>query len=312
MYKEGQKYNLKYINMEGKEVETTLIPEKEMSKPEVIMKLKNENKDFFKLLESKFIEKESKNMKNLYDVLEDRDFEDIDIADVENGDLLVAFCLDPENGDSDIDARVLTKIAKELEVYEVQEDVVICKVSDWVRKHKEVLTDLFEEDDEDYLVSTAFPGIVSGYITDDAYNELDSKLTENYIVMEDIDKEVKTEDYTAREQFDARISKRSEEDKANIKVVAETEHYLLTIAKDKEKPDRLYLDITAGKTDDRMLPDVYIKQDYKGKCETAEINWGAFGSCDVTETLTFIKYLTEATDFCSQIEGKDFSDELDY
>lgn len=118
-----------------------------------------------------------------------------------------------------------------------------------------------------------------------------------------------TESYTAREAFNARMSKRSEEDKANIKVVAETEHYLLTVAKNKED-DGFYLSITTGKTDDHMLPDVFIEQDYKGTCKAAQINWGAYGSCNVTETLTFIKYLTEATDFCSQIEGKDFSKEV--
>lgn len=158
--------------------------------------------------ESKEIKTESATPKTLYDALEQIKFEDIDIADDENGDLLVAFCLDPEDGDSDSYNRVLTKIAKGLEVYEVQEDVIICKVTDWVTKHKEVLSDLFETDDIDELVGTDFPGIISGYITDDAYSELDNKLNES--------KEIKTEDIEehnlSKDLFGDEANKRANED----------------------------------------------------------------------------------------------------
>lgn len=120
-----------------------------------------------------------------------------------------------------------------------------------------------------------------------------------------------TESYTAREAFEKRMEKYDEDTKKKIKVVAETEHYILTVAKREEEGySAINLSVTRGATDDHMLPDVFIEQDYKGTCKAAQINWGAYGSCDVTETLTFIKYLTEATDFCSQIEGKDFSKEV--
>lgn len=133
------------------------------------------------------------------------------------------------------------------------------------------------------------------------------RLGDNFILKEN--KEIKVEGYTAREVFDAHMSKRSEEDKANIKVVSETEHYLLTVARNKEN-DGFYLAVTTGKTDDRMLPDVYIEQDYKGVCKTAQINWGAFGSCTAEETKQFIQYLIEATEFVESISGKDFSSEV--
>lgn len=176
--------------------------------------------------ESKEIKTESTTPKTLYDALEQIKFEDIDIADDENGDLLVAFCLDPEDGDSDSYSRVLTKIAKGLEVYEVQEDVIICKVTDWVTKHKEVLSDLFETDDIDELVGTDFPGIISGYITDDAYSELDSKLNES--------KEVKTEDI-------------EEHNLSKDLFGAEAERRLSQEQKDLQKDLQYVRDIMAGK-----------------------------------------------------------------
>lgn len=191
MYNKDKDYTLKYITKNGEEKTKEFTPDKDTSVPQVINMLKQEDKDFFKLIENKILKKEEKSVRTLYDVLDERDFEDIDIADNENGDLLVAFCLDPENGDSDSYDRVLTKIAKGLEVYEEQEDVIICKVTDWVEKHKEVLMDMFEligEDEDDVmeeLVSTDFPGLISGYLTDTAYNELDSKLTESKTINED-------------------------------------------------------------------------------------------------------------------------------
>lgn len=126
-------------------------------------------------------------------------------------------------------------------------------------------------------------------------------------VNENIKEEKLKEGYTAREQFEAGLSRRSEEDKKRIKVVAETEHYLLSIA----KGESIYLNVFTGKTDDRMLPEVYIDQDYRGKCEKAEINWGAFGDCTADETQAFVNYLQEAIEFCKQINGVDFSSQLE-
>ena len=107
--------------------------------------------------------------------------------------MCVTFCLDPEMGDIDTDARVLTKIAKSLDVVEDLGDTVVVDVLKWVENNKQFLTELFEmegtDDDEltEYLVCTVFPGIISGYVTADAYTELDNgmKVTEA--------KEVKTE-----------------------------------------------------------------------------------------------------------------------
>lgn len=122
-------------------------------------------------------------------------------------------------------------------------------------------------------------------------------------------KEELKKNYLAKEVLEARLEKYSEEKKANIKIVAETAHYILTAAKREEEGINIInLSITKGRTYDRMLPDVFIDQDYEGKCLKAEINWGAYGDCTAEETQDFINYLQEAVCFVKQINGKDFSE----
>lgn len=50
-YQKDKEYNLKYATNNGATKEVKVKPEKDMTTPEMIMKLKNDNKDFFKLLE---------------------------------------------------------------------------------------------------------------------------------------------------------------------------------------------------------------------------------------------------------------------
>ena len=51
MYSKDTKYNVKYVTKDGKEETKQITPEEDMSKPQMIMKLKEEDKNFFKLLE---------------------------------------------------------------------------------------------------------------------------------------------------------------------------------------------------------------------------------------------------------------------
>lgn len=52
-YNEGQEYNVSYVTKDGKQQTKKVTPEKDMSKPQMIMKLKEEYENFFKLMESK-------------------------------------------------------------------------------------------------------------------------------------------------------------------------------------------------------------------------------------------------------------------
>ena len=119
------------------------------------------------------------------------------------------------------------------------------------------------------------------------------------------------EDYTAREAFDANMKRylsngegRTEND---IKVLAETRDYILTGATDEENPNRIYLDVTSGSY---RRVEVFIDQDYKGKVESAKINWSAIGSVGIEETEEFMRHLNGAIEFVKQIDGKDFSSEI--
>ena len=56
MYEKGKKYNIKYANTKGEVCETEITPDTNMNTPQLINKLKEDKKDFFKLLENKLIE----------------------------------------------------------------------------------------------------------------------------------------------------------------------------------------------------------------------------------------------------------------
>lgn len=140
---------------------------------------------------------------------------------------------------------------------------------------------------------------------------VNNMLNENGYTKLNESKEVKTESFTARENFEANMKRyldggddRKEDD---IKVLAENEDFILTGARDEEYPSRIYLQVTSGSY---RNVEVFIDQNYKGKVDKAEINWSALGSVDVSETEEFIKHLQLAIDFCKEIDGKDYSNEI--
>ena len=93
----------------------------------------------------------------------------------------------------------------------------------------------------------------------------------------------------------------------DIKVLAQNEDFILTGARDEEYPSRIYLQVTSGSY---RNVEVFIDQNYKGKVDKAEINWSALGSVGVLETEEFIKHLQLAIEFCKEIDGKDYSNEI--
>lgn len=52
MYNKDTEYNVKYVTKDGKEETKQITPSEDMSKPQMIMKLKEEDKNFFKLIEN--------------------------------------------------------------------------------------------------------------------------------------------------------------------------------------------------------------------------------------------------------------------
>lgn len=144
------------------------------------------------------------------------------------------------------------------------------------------------------------------------YNDEDNDdYEEEYLDSIDESKELKKEDYTARERFDSVMKKYvdngGERSTDDITVLAETDNFLLAGSRDEERPTMIHLDVWTGSYDS---VEVFIDQDYKGRVQSAKINWAAIGSVGIEETEEFINHLNDAIEFVKQIDGKDFSDEL--
>lgn len=194
-YKANVNYKIVYITKTGEEKEIDFTPEKDMNIAELITTIKSNNEDFFKLKsaneikgdknmeENKEVVTESEEMlTNLYDVLEARNFEDVDITDKEI-DIMVAYSLDPELGDTDSYDAFLTTLAKELKVNPMtaedarKADIITVDLYQWVSDHFDKLDSLLDvsasdKEEEAIRITEMMEGIISGAASDEFYNEL--------------------------------------------------------------------------------------------------------------------------------------------
>lgn len=194
-YKANVNYKIVYITKTGEEKEIDFTPEKDMNIAELITTIKSNNEDFFKLKsaneikgdenmeENKEVVTESEEMlTNLYDVLEARNFEDVDITDKEI-DILVAYSLDPELGDTDSYDAFLTTLAKELKVDPMtaedarKANIITVDLYQWVSDHFDKLDSLLDvsasdKEEEAIRITEMMEGIISGAASDEFYNEL--------------------------------------------------------------------------------------------------------------------------------------------
>lgn len=194
-YKANVNYKIVYLTKTGEEKEIDFTPEKDMNIAELITTIKSNNEDFFKLKsaneikgdenmeENKEVVTESEEMlTNLYDVLEARNFEDVDITDKEI-DIMVAYSLDPELGDTDSYDAFLTTLAKELKVDPMtaedarKADIITVDLYQWVSDHFDKLDSLLDvsasdKEEEAIRITEMMEGIISGAASDEFYNEL--------------------------------------------------------------------------------------------------------------------------------------------
>lgn len=194
-YKANVNYKIVYITKTGEEKEIDFTPEKDMNIAELITTIKSNNEDFFKLKsaneikgdenmkENKKVVTESEEMlTNLYDVLEARNFEDVDITDKEI-DIMVAYSLDPELGDTDSYDAFLTTLAKELKVDPMtaedarKANIITVDLYQWVSDHFDKLDSLLDvsasnKEEEAIRITEMMEGIISGAASDEFYNEL--------------------------------------------------------------------------------------------------------------------------------------------
>ena len=194
-YKANVNYKIVYLTKTGEEKEIDFTPEKDMNIAELITTIKSNNADFFKLKsaneikgdenmkENKKVVTESEEMlTNLYDVLEARNFEDVDITDKEI-DIMVAYSLDPEFGDTDSYDAFLTTLAKELKVDPMtaedarKANIITVDLYQWVSDHFDKLDSLLDvsasdKEEEAIRITEMMEGIISGAASDEFYNEL--------------------------------------------------------------------------------------------------------------------------------------------
>lgn len=222
-YKANVNYKIVYLTKTGEEKEIDFTPEKDMNIAELITTIKANNEDFFKLKSANEIKGEENmntvknltneleeqvkefiqevtNLKitesatkeivteseemltNLYDVLEARNFEDVDITD-EEIDILVAYSLDPELGDTDSFDRFLTTLAKELKVNPMtvedarKANIITVDLYQWVENNFDKLDSLLDvsasnKEEEAIRITEMMEAIISGAASDEFYNEL--------------------------------------------------------------------------------------------------------------------------------------------
>lgn len=212
-YLKDKKYIVEYITNKGEEKEIEFIPNKDMNIANVILEVKNNNKDFLKLKNIKDKKEESlmnNTINNLYELLEARKFEGIDIAD-NVYDMIVYFEFDADDADKDSFDTYLAILAKSLKITQEIDndkvnslDEVKVNLTEYVKNNYTLLESIFdfsaesEEEGIEALVSEIMPSVISGYATDSIYNQLvkESKfiMTENkkeeFEELEDVDTEV--------------------------------------------------------------------------------------------------------------------------
>lgn len=199
IYKKDQKYNIIYSDQDGKDNEYKFTPEEDMSKPEMIMKCKEANKNFIKLKEIKKLEEgvhkmeETKKLETLADIIKDRYEKGLDGLDVGDNtiDMIVYFDYNPEDLDNSADTftKCLDTIATGTKVVNYDEEGAYAVVDfyNYVIDHLNAFTNNFTinidpadgEDNETIaanIVEGILPGLISGYTNDHTYNSLDTDL----------------------------------------------------------------------------------------------------------------------------------------
>lgn len=190
-YLANNKYKVNYTTKDGEEKVVDYVPKTNTNIAGVTKEIKSINNDFLKLnniTEVKDVKTEDNNgtegdvLTTLYDVLEARNFEDVDITD-KNIDMMVAFCLDPESGDSDPYDTFLTTLAKQLSVdpisteQAIKADIITVDMSKWVSDNFDKLDSIFDisgsnKDEAVANMVEMMEAVISGAAKDSTYNAL--------------------------------------------------------------------------------------------------------------------------------------------
>lgn len=193
-----------------------------------------------KLNENKSIKTESDQMDTLYDLLEYKDFEDIDIGD-NTYDMVVAYSVDIEDADNDPAQEFLVRLAKSLRVttpLEIEKlnsiDFVNVDLTGWVKNNFDLLSSIFDfggtskEEAIEQMVVVGMDALITGATTDSVYEQLNkgAKFTESKQLHEEDELEGTGEDQTQTqedvEQAVSEVENPTEEDKLAVETTNST------------------------------------------------------------------------------------------
>ena len=226
-----------YINKRSKVTNTDPEDEIGIEEDNVLALIKNIKE---KLNENKSIKTESDQMDTLYDLLEYKDFEDIDIGD-NTYDMVVAYSVDIEDADNDPAQEFLVRLAKSLRIttpLEIEKlnsiDFVNVDLTGWVKNNFDLLSSIFDfggtskEEAIEQMVVVGMDALITGATTDSVYEQLNkgAKFTESKQLHEEEELEGTGEDQTQTqedvEQAVSEVENPTEEDKLAVETTNST------------------------------------------------------------------------------------------
>lgn len=226
-----------YINNRREVTNTDYKDEIGIEEDNVLALIKNIKE---KLNENKSIKTESDQMDTLYDLLEYKDFEDIDIGD-NTYDMVVAYSVDIEDADNDPAQEFLVRLAKSLRIttpLEIEKlnsiDFVNVDLTGWVKNNFDLLSSIFdfggtsEEEAIEQMVVVGMDALITGATTDSVYEQLNkgAKFTESKQLHEEEELKGTGEDQTQTqedvEQAVSEVENPTEEDKLAVETTNST------------------------------------------------------------------------------------------
>lgn len=180
IFEADKTYKVTYADNKGGTQEIEFTPSEDLSKAKVISQLRDENKDYLKLIKIT----EGYNKKEENTDMEFKTYKDLvkagRAADVCDNVYDTCVYIDYEIGSSDYYDMCLDLICSELNILNADLDysLVTCNVTDFVKKHLNAFDEVFEINAEDEetkiaeIVCDMFDSVVSGWASEKAYERL--------------------------------------------------------------------------------------------------------------------------------------------
>lgn len=180
IFEADKTYKVTYADNKGGTQQIEFTPSEDLSKAKVISQLRDENKDYLKLIKIT----EGYNKKEENTDMEFKTYKDLvkagRAADVCDNVYDTCVYIDYEIGSSDYYDMCLDLICSELNILNADLDysLVTCNVTDFVKKHLNAFDEVFEINAEDEetkiaeIVCDMFDSVVSGWASEKAYERL--------------------------------------------------------------------------------------------------------------------------------------------